>query len=259
MFDSKGVDYPLSNWTDIEMMEIAEELTDRSENQEYGLAWATISPYMWPAFQYGFGHGPLYQDGSIIVNDTTSFDAVKFIYDLKHFYRYVNYDDSSFSATEAFTSNKAAMVIFGGWYIPTLIAEEFDFGVQILPSINSTKERITPMVEIKGWGMSKDATEKDICFDIISYLSSKDTQEELITSEYKVPTNLELINSPLVTDNNLLQIQIDQIANSQFYPLDPLYSIYSDYMRAALQFTLVDHLDIQSSLDEAQLGINANS
>lgn len=259
MFDAKGVEYPLTNWTDINLLEKALELTDRSINQEYGLVWATISPYMWPAFQYGFGHGELYQDGSIIINDTASYNAVKFIYDLKYFYRCVDYDENSFSATQAFVTNKGAMLIYGGWYIPTLNEESINYGVQVLPKINVTNENITPMVEIKGWGISKDADEKDICFDIITYLSGKEVQQELIEQEYKVPTNLELIKSPLVTDNVLIQKQIDQIENSQFYPLDPIYNIYSDYMRAALQFTLLDHVDIQIALNQAQAGIYANS
>ncbi|MCK5408716.1 MAG: extracellular solute-binding protein, partial [Candidatus Heimdallarchaeota archaeon] len=40
LFDAQNVSYPLANWTDIEFLEAATKLTDRSENQVYGLTWA---------------------------------------------------------------------------------------------------------------------------------------------------------------------------------------------------------------------------
>ena len=258
LFDQNSLSYPTSNWTETDMVNLAINMTDRSINQIYGLVWATISPYMWPSFQYGFDHGPLYQNGIININDTASINAMEFIYNLKYIQRCVSYDDSSNSAIQAFTTNKGAMLIYGGWYIPTLEASDINYGVQVLPIISSTQKRITPMVEVKGWGMSKDTEHPDICYDIMKFLSSKDTQEEMITSEYKVPTLIELIDSNLVQNDPNLLIQIEQISHSQYFPVDPLYSIYSTYMRAALQFILIDHQDIESTLDEAQAGINAN-
>ena len=75
---------------------------------------------MWPSFQYGFDHGPLYQNDTININDTASINAMEFIYNLKYVQRCVSYDDSSNSAIQAFTTNKGAMMIYGGWYIPAL-------------------------------------------------------------------------------------------------------------------------------------------
>ncbi|MCG3221733.1 MAG: extracellular solute-binding protein [Candidatus Heimdallarchaeota archaeon] len=259
LFDQAGLSYPNSSWTDIDLINAAVKLTDSSENRIYGLVWATISPYMWPSFQYGFDHGPLYQNGQIVVNDTASVNAMEFIYNLKYYHRCVFYDDSSSSATQAFIADKGAMLIYGGWYTPTLDALEINYGMQILPLISSTNQRITPIVEVKGWGISKDAKNSSLCYDIISFLTTKETQEELIQYEQKVPTLLELINSPTVSDNPVINSQIEQIEYSQYHPLDPIYNIYSDYMRAALQFILVDHKDIQTTLNGAQAGINANT
>ncbi|NPD87534.1 MAG: extracellular solute-binding protein [Asgard group archaeon] len=259
LFDQAGLSYPNSNWTDIDLIYAAVQLTDRSENQIYGLVWSTLSPYMWPSFQYGFDHGSLYQNGQIVVNDTASVNAMEFIYDLKYFHRCVDYDDSSNSATQAFIAHKGAMLIYGGWYTPTLDTLDINYGLEVLPIISSTNKRITPMVEIKGWGISKDAKNSSLCYEIISFLTAKETQEDLIQFEYKVPTLFELINSPSVADNTVIKTQINQIEFSQYYPLDPIYNFYSDYMRAALQFILYDHQDIQAALDEAQAGINANT
>ncbi|MCG3215574.1 MAG: extracellular solute-binding protein [Candidatus Heimdallarchaeota archaeon] len=258
LFDQNLLSYPLANWTDVELVNLAVNLTDRSENQTYGLVWGALSPYMWPAFQYGFNHGPLYQNSTIVINDTASVNTMEFIYDLKYSYRCVGYDDSSSSAIQAFTSNKGAMLIYGGWYVPDLNNLDVNYGVQILPIISSSQKRISPMVEIKGWGMSRDTEDPDICYDIISFLSSKETQEDLIQSEYKVPTLVELKDFDIVKNDPNMQIQIKQIENSQYYPLDPLYNFYSDFMRAALQFILLDHQDIETVLDEAQAGIDAN-
>jgi multiple sugar transport system substrate-binding protein len=257
LFNQNSLDYPTSNWTEVELIDAALSITDRSANQIYGLAWATISPYMWPAFQYGFGHGPLYQSGDIIVNDTSSVDAMEFIYNLKYVQRCVNYDDSSSAATQAFVNNKAGMLIYGGWYIPTLEDLDFNYGIEILPKISSTNERISPMLEIKGWGISKDTEYPDISYDISSFLASKETQELLILEESKVSTlNVDNLNASLI--NHLTETQIEQLTESQYYPLDPIYNAYSDYMRAALQFILIDHMDIQTILNEAQVGIDAN-
>ncbi|OLS32391.1 MAG: hypothetical protein HeimAB125_09330 [Candidatus Heimdallarchaeota archaeon AB_125] len=250
--------YPQDNWTDVELIDAAVNMTDRSINQEYGLVWGTLSPYMWPAFQYGFDHGQLYQNNTIVVNDTASRNAIEFIYDLKYVERCVSYDDTSHSATQAFITNKGAMLIYGGWYIPTLLDLGTNFGVQVLPKIFSTNERISPMAEIKGWGISKDTLYPDICYEVISYLTSNEVQKELVSDEYKIPTLIETISSPLVQNEPLILTQIKQIENSQYYPLDPIYSYYSDFMRAALQFILLNHEDIQNSLDDAQAGINAN-
>ncbi len=258
VFDENGQLYPQENWTDVELIDAAVNMTDRSINQEYGLVWGTLSPYMWPAFQYGFDHGQLYQNNTIVVNDTASRNAIEFIYDLKYVERCVSYDDTSHSATQAFITNKGAMLIYGGWYIPTLLDLGTNFGVQVLPKIFSTNERISPMAEIKGWGISKDTLYPDICYEVISYLTSNEVQKELVSDEYKIPTLIETISSPLVQNEPLILTQIKQIENSQYYPLDPIYSYYSDFMRAALQFILLNHEDIQNSLDDAQAGINAN-
>ncbi len=257
LFDAKSHSYPNENWTDVELLETALNLTNRPEDI-YGLAWATISPYMWPAFQYGFDHGPLYQGGDIVVNDTASVNSLEYIYDLKYVHRCVKYDDSSSSATQAFITNKAAMIIYGGWYIPTLNDLEFNYGVEILPKISATNQRITPMVEVKGFGMSKDTKNSDVCYDIIKYLTSASVQENMLTEEFKVPTLNELVSSSLVQDEPLILKQIEQIAYSQYYPLDPYYIVYSDFMRAALTFILLDHQDIQSTLDDTQQNIEAN-
>ena len=257
LFDANSHSYPNENWTDVEFLETALNLTNRPEDI-YGLAWATISPYMWPAFQYGFDHGPLYQGGDIVVNDTASVNSLEYIYDLKYVQRCVKYDDSSSSATQAFITNKAAMIIYGGWYIPTLNDLDFNYGVEILPKISSTNQRLTPMVEVKGYGMSKDTKNPDVCFDIIKYLTSASVQENMLTDEFKVPTLKELVSSSLVQDEPLILKQIEQIAYSQYYPLDPYYIVYSDFMRAALTFILLDHQDIQSTLDDTQQNIEAN-
>lgn len=258
VFDQNSQPYPQENWTDIEFVEAAVNMTDRSINQEYGLVWGTLSPYMWPAFQSGFGHGPLYQNNSIIVNDTASRNAMEFIYNLKYVERCVSYDDTSHSATQAFITNKGAMLIYGGWYIPSLNEIGTNYGVQILPIISSTDKRISPMVEIKGWGISKDTLYPDICYDILLSLTSDEVQKELVSIEYKVPTLIETIYSPTVQNEQLILTQIKQIENSQYYPMDPIYNHYSDFMRAALQFILLNHENIQSSLDDAQAGIDAN-
>ncbi|MHA1223621.1 MAG: sugar ABC transporter substrate-binding protein, partial [Candidatus Heimdallarchaeaceae archaeon] len=201
LFDTHGLAYPQANWTDVELLDAAVELTDYLTNETFGLVWPTISPYMWPAFQYGFDHGPLYQNGTIIVNDTASYNAVKFIYDLKYDSAVVGYDDTIDAVTDAFITNKGAMLIYGGWYIPTLDELGVNYGIQVLPTISSTGERISPMVEVKGWGISKDTEYTDLCFDIIKFLSSKELQEDMIREEFKVPTNIELLNSPIVQNN----------------------------------------------------------
>jgi len=257
MFDSQALAYPNENWTDVELLNTALSLTNRLE-EVYGLAWATISPYMWPAFQYGFDHGPLYQDGEIVVNDSASADSLQYIYDLKWDHRCVKYDDSSSSATQAFEANKAGMIIYGGWYIPNLTDLDFNFGVEVLPLISSTNQRITPMVEVKGFGISMDTEYSDICYDIIRYLTSRTVEENMLIDEFKVPTLKSLETSDLVQEEPLILKQLEQIEYSQYYPLDPYYIIYSEYMRAALLFILEDHYDIQSTLDETQQNIEAN-
>ncbi|MHA1197807.1 MAG: sugar ABC transporter substrate-binding protein [Candidatus Heimdallarchaeaceae archaeon] len=257
LFDNNAQSYPQENWTSVEFLDAALNLTNRPED-DYGLAWATISPYMWPAFQYGFDHGPLYQGGDIVVNDTASYNSLEYIYDLKYTHRCVKYDDSSSSATQAFATEKAAMLIYGGWYIPALNELDVNYGMEILPTISSTGQRITPMVEVKGWGMSKDTENPDICYDIMKYLASATIQENLLIDEYKVPTLKELESSSLVQDNPLILKQIKQIEYSQYYPLDPYYIIYSEFMRAALNFILLYHHDIQTTLDETQQNIEAN-
>lgn len=258
LFNQNNLEYPTANWTENDLIFAAHNLTDSLESQRYGLAWSALSPYMWPAFQYGYGHGPLYQNQTIIVNDTASVSAMEFIYNLKYYYECVDYDDSSSAATQAFLESKASMLIYGGWFVPVLKDEGFNYGIEILPKISSTGEFISPMAEVKGFGISKDTLYPDTCFELISYLTSTETQQELVNEEYKIPTKNDLILSSTVQNNPDIKKQIEQISHSQIYPLDPIYAIYSDYIRAALQFIMIDHQDIQETLNEAQQNIDAN-
>ncbi|MHA1302542.1 MAG: sugar ABC transporter substrate-binding protein [Candidatus Heimdallarchaeaceae archaeon] len=259
LFDANNVSYPSETWNETDFVNTAIRLTDRSVNQIYGLAWNTLSPYMWPSFQFGFGHGSLYQNNTIVINDTASIKAMEFIYALKYMQRCVKYDDSSSSATQAFINNKAAMIIYGGWYVKTLLSLDINFGLQILPTVSSTNMHLSPLTEVKGWAISKDTENPDLCFELISFLSSKEVQLALIQEEYKVPTLIELLDSPVINNDPYMKTQIEQIQYSQADPMDPIYDIYSDYMRAALQFILYGHRDIKETLDEAQAGIIANS
>ncbi len=257
LFDENNVKYPTNNWTEQDFITAAKKINDFSQDKMiYGSAWSTLSPYFWPAFQYGFGHGPLYQDGMIIINDSASYDAMKFLYDSMWDHEIVGYSDTSSAASQQFLSKKVGMLIYGGWFLPTLKQSDINYGVEILPYINSTGESLSPFREIKGWGMSKDTKYPDICFDIIKFLSNEEIQLKFLEREHKVPTLNSLIYSTIVQNNRDIITQIEQTENGQYFPFDPLYNVYSDYMRAALQFILLDHEDIGETLDEAQRGIN---
>lgn len=260
LFDANHVNYPTNNWTEQDFISAAKQINDFSQDKMiYGSAWSTLSPYFWPSFQYGFGHGPLYQDGMIIVNDSASYNAMKFLHDSMWDHEIVGYSDTSSAASQQFLNKKAGMLIYGGWFLPTLKQSDINYGVEILPSINSTGERLSPFREIKGWAISQDTKHPDISFDIIKFLSNEETQLKFLEREYKVPTLNSLIFSPSVQSNNDIVKQIEQTENGQYFPFDPLYNVYSDYMRAALQFILLDHEDIGETLDEAQRGINENA
>lgn len=262
LFEQEGVTVPNEDWTDLDFRDAAVELTDLSDeqNEAFGVAWNILSPFMWPSFQHGLGHGTLYQNDTITVNDATSAATMQFLYEMKHSSpTCMGYDDSSYSATQAFISNKAAMLIYGGWFIPTLDSLGMDYGLQILPTVASTGERISPLVEVKGWGMSMDTQYPSLSYELMCFLSNSETQEDMLAAEFKVPTLVSLLETPEITEDPRLSIQVDQIDFSQYQPLDPIYGVYCDYIRAALQFILRDHMDIQTALDDAQVGIDAYS
>jgi multiple sugar transport system substrate-binding protein len=225
MFDSVGLKQPPKTWT--ELLTFSQKLTVRSSEQttQYGLG---ISPEL--ARQYftikAFGGDLLNQAGESVFAEPNALKGLQLIVDQYQIEKTSTQpaDVGANSGTDLFGQGKAAMVIEGPWAIPYL-KENFpnlEFATAEVPTINNKPGTMAYTV---AYVINKDAKNKQVAWQLVSYLTSKSGMKKWAESGLVLPSR----------KSTLTEIKYDK---------DPLYSPFVRGAKYATIWQAGDNLPI---------------
>ncbi|MBQ9061756.1 MAG: sugar ABC transporter substrate-binding protein [Eubacterium sp.] len=185
MFDDAGLDYPDNTWTWEKMHEVGQKL-NKEDGSQYGLVGNT------DANQEGY-YNIIYSYGGYVINDAhdkSGYDDPKTI-EAMNMYGQIIKDcmapQSVMAETgnaDLFTSNTAAMGMFGSWYVASFKENEgaSNWGIAELPYHDANGngqadegERVS-IYNGLGWAASADTEDPDTVYSLLSYLGSKEGQ-----------------------------------------------------------------------------------
>ena len=207
LFDSSGVSYPDETWTEDDLLEAAKVLT----NQEVqGLAIPIKTEYWWYPIQGGFGGSLFDENGTPSLDSNGSSEAMRWMLDLELEHGVVATGTQAENMKNQFVSSEAAMIFDGPWNWATYEASRLNLGQTLLPLVESTGERMSPLVTYKGWSVSKQSANKIAAAELALWLSSQEVQKEFALETYTMPTHVALESDSDITGDDVLSGFLNQ-------------------------------------------------
>ena len=210
LFDAEGLAYPNPNWTTNDLISAAENLT---QGDVYGLAIPVKAAYWWFPFQAGFGGQLFDSNGTPSLDSNGSADALDWYLSLEQEYEVVRTGTVGETMKSQFIQSQAAMIVDGPWNWATYEAGRLDIGQTLLPIVEETGLRASPLVLYKGWSISKESQEKVAATSLILHLSSPDVQKTFALETMTMPTSWETamdseVQSDVVLSGFLAQAEL---------------------------------------------------
>ena len=143
IFDSQGIDYPDETWTEEDLLLAAKELTYQDVQ---GMALPIKSAYWWFGIQGGFGGSLFDSNGEPTLDSNGSSEAMRWMLDLELEHGVVATGTQIEGMKNQFIESKAAMIIDGPWNWATYEASRLNIGQTTLPIVESTGEKMSPLV-----------------------------------------------------------------------------------------------------------------
>ena len=249
LFDAQGLAYPDETWTEQDLLDAAELLTYQDVQ---GLAIPIKTAYWWFPIQEGFG-GSLFDENSEPTLDSNgSSDAMRWMLDLELEHGVVATGTQIEGMKNQFISSKAAMIFDGPWNWATYEASRLNIGQTLLPTVESTGERMSPLVTYKGWTVSKQSANKVAATELALWLSSEDVQKEFAVETYTMPTHVALESDSDINDDAVLAGFLEQTKEGTPAPTTRAMSLVYDPLSTAFEQAYSGI----ASTDEALSGAN---
>ena len=201
LFDAEGIAYPNENWTQHDMLSAAENLT---QGDVYGLAVPTKVAYWWFPFQTGFGGNLFDESGNSTLSSNGSAQALEWYLSLEQVHGVVRTGTVGETMESQFIQSEAAMIVDGPWNWATYEAGRLDVGQTLLPIIEETGLRSSPLVTYKGWSVSKQSEQKIASTNLALFLSSPSIQKMFALDTMTMPTAIETAADPDVVADPVL-------------------------------------------------------
>ncbi len=232
LFDAQGLDYPDETWTEQDLLDAAELLTYQDVQ---GLAIPIKTAYWWFPIQEGFGGSLFDENGEPTLNSNGSSEAMQWMLDLELEHVVVATGTQIEGMKNKFISSKAAMIFDGPWNWATYEASRLNIGQTLLPLVESSGERMSPLVTYKGWTVSKQSPNKVAATELALWLSSEDVQKEFAVETYTMPTHVALEFDAEIIGDDVLSGFLEQTKEGTPAPTTRAMSLVYDPLSTAFE------------------------
>ena len=253
LFDAEGIAYPNSNWTQNDLISAAQNLT---QGDAYGLAVPTKVAYWWFPFQTGFGGGLFDNSGNPNLGSNGSAQALEWYLSLEQVHGVVRTGTVGETMESQFIQSEAAMIVDGPWNWATYEAGRLDVGQTLLPIIEETGLRSSPLVTYKGWSVSKQSEQKIASADLALFLSSPSVQKMFALDTMTMPTAVETVADPDVQADPVLSGFLAQAEVATPAPTTRAMSIVYGPLGTAFEQVHSGSASAQEALDGANTEMN---
>ncbi|CAI8302595.1 MAG: Maltose transport system permease protein MalF [Candidatus Poseidoniaceae archaeon] len=232
LFDAQGLAYPDETWTERDLLDAAKLLTYQDVQ---GLAIPIKTAYWWFPIQGGFGGSLFDENGKPSLDSNGSSEAMRWMLDLELEHGVVATGTQIEGMKNQFISSKAAMIFDGPWNWATYEASRLNIGQTLLPMVESTGERMSPLVTYKGWTVSKQSANKVAATELALWLSSEDVQKEFAVETYTMPTHVALESDSNINDDAVLAGFLEQTKEGTPAPTTRAMSLVYDPLSTAFE------------------------
>ena len=154
-------------------------------------------------------------------------------------------------AGDALAKGKAAMVMEGHWMIPFMKekAPNMKYGVAELPAGPKGKSNFVFTV---AYSVSKSSKNPAAAFKLVNYLTSEETQKQMIQLGLELPSRTSLANDPFYADKADRKALIAGVKYAQPFQYTANQAPYVDEFGKALENMILNGKDAKSELDRVQ-------
>ena len=232
LFDAQGIAYPDTTWTEQDLLQAAQSLTYQDVQ---GLAIPIKSAYWWFPIQEGFGGTLFDENGNPSLDSNGSSEAMRWMLDLELEHEVVATGTQIEGMKNQFISSKAAMIFDGPWNWATYEASRLNIGQTLLPLVEDSGERMSPLVTYKGWTVSKQSESKVASTELALWLSSEDVQKEFAVETYTMPTHVALEADNEIIEDEVLSGFLEQTKVGTPAPTTRAMSLVYDPLSTAFE------------------------
>ncbi len=232
LFDAQGLDYPDASWTEQDLLNAAQTLT---YNDVQGLAIPIKTAYWWFPIQEGFGGSLFDENGEPTLDSSGSSEAMQWMLDLELEHGVVATGTQIEGMKNQFISSKAAMIFDGPWNWATYEASRLNIGQTLLPLVEESGERMSPLVTYKGWTVSKQSANKIAATELALWLSSEEVQKEFALETYTMPTHVALESDDEINQDDVLSGFLEQTKAGTPAPTSRAMSLAYDPLSTAFE------------------------
>ncbi|MGN0915892.1 MAG: extracellular solute-binding protein [Succinivibrio sp.] len=175
----------------------------------------------------------------------------------------VNYPDKIFSdngwalVDEYFTEGKAAAVVNGPWALGTYAKSGIDYGVAPLPELSSGNP-IKPFFGTKGYAVTEKSENKELAEKFIRYLNRSDNALKRYSEIAELPPIVEVLNNPLITNDDFANAIATQVQNSDAMPSIPEMGLVWEPVSNAISQAIKGEANARDALKNAVDTIKSN-
>lgn len=232
LFDAQGLDYPDSSWTEQDLLQAAQTLTAQDVQ---GLAIPIKTAYWWFPIQEGFGGTLFDENGEPSLDSNGSSEAMRWMLDLELEHGVVATGTQIEGMKNQFISSKAAMIFDGPWNWATYEASRLNIGQTVLPLVESSGDRMSPLVTYKGWSVSKQSANKVAATELALWFSSENVQKEFAIETYTMPTHVALESDDEINEDAVLSGFLEQTKAGTPAPTTRAMSLVYDPLSTAFE------------------------
>ena len=253
-FNRKLMPAPSSpSWTTAEM-EAAAAAAKRSGKT--AISWNVYSAYWLLPFALGFGKPSIVDpDGGVRPDDEGTKRAVSWILSMigKGHLEPLERD----AMVARFAAGDIAMILSGSYSIPEFERIGLDFGVAPYPVVSSTGKPAAPLLDYKGFAMTRSTRSPASARRLLEHLSGIGVQQRFCSALSKLPANGDAWQ--VSEKANRYHAQLARSAEiGAVIPPGPGYSTYKNTMWKILRFILSGSMKPDAALAEARRLIDAN-
>jgi len=229
-----------------------------SVGDSLGLGWNLYSVYWFAPFQIGFGKGSLLEpDGSLRIQDQGTEKALAFLKSWVD--RKIALPLERDAMVSFFTSGKIAMILSGSYSISGFEELGIPFGVASYPYDAQTGRWISPMLDFKGFGVTRKTREPILSMALLEYLTGPGVQSAFCIPVKKIPVSRSVLTDRLESGDTLYQLFKHALDVGTFVPANNAYDLYKNTLWKLLRFVFLDQMSIPEVLKKGQQIIDANT
>lgn len=225
-----------------ELIEMAKANTKAPD--QYGFVFDMVEPFFIIPYLGGFGGKVFDESGKPTLDTDAMKKLVQLVYDFKFTHKITPKEGNTDVANGLFNEGKAAMIINGPWFYSQAQKANIDFGIANIPQLTGGGMP-APYTGAKVFMVNpniKDENVKTAVKEFIIYCNTKDVQLKLAKTSAEVPTNIEALKDPYVTNDPFVKALADQMKYGTPMPYQPEMRCVWDAMKNNMQKVMAGQL-----------------